>query len=261
MARMKIKLLVIILTVIILFFSSISCSKNIRAVSNADAEIYFKVDSILDLMTLEEKAGQMLNIGLPALLEGAYFESRDTLVFNDEKVARLLVKYGAGSVQNMGLYPLTTEDWRTYIRYIQGVVKQETRLKIPLLYGIDGVHGANYTVGSVMTPQQINLAATFNTECARQTGVLTAYELKASAIPWNYSPVLDVARHQQWGRIFESFGEDTYLVSEMGIAMIDGLQGVNTADYDKTVDFTKYKTFEFYGWANESDQVLNGLSF
>lgn len=208
---------------ILLLFASCSDKKSI----DPEARIYEQADSLLALMTLEEKVGQMLNIGLPALLTGPFYSTRDSLVFDTAKVNKLLVEYGAGSVQNLGNYPLTPKEWRHYIGYIQNVVKEKTRLKIPVLYGIDAAHGANYTAGSVLFPHQINLAASFEPEYAKKTGEITAYELKACAIAWNYSPVVDVARNPLWGRIYETFGEDTYLTGVMGSAMIEGMQGSN----------------------------------
>jgi beta-glucosidase len=220
----------------------LSCQsyKNADKVCAVDEKIYSKVDSILSKMTLKEKAGQMLNLGLPALLTGDFYTTRDTLIFDKEKVERLLVEYASGSVQNKGNFPLTVEQWRYYIGYIQKVVLEKPGLQIPVLYGIDAVHGANYTAGSVLFPHQINIAATFDTSRATQIGEITAYEMKASATPWNYAPVLDVARNPLWGRIYETFGEDRYLVSQLGTAMINGMQGENPGAYDKVVACGKH---------------------
>ncbi len=219
-----------ILLVVLLVFFFFSCSGG-RVQKGNGSDIDQKVDSILSLMTLEEKAGQMLNLGLPALLTGEFYSTRDTLVYDEQKIHSLLLKSGAGSVQNKGNFPLTPEEWHHYIGYIQKVIQDSSRLKIPVLYGIDAVHGANYTAGSVLFPQQINLAATFNTACAHKVGEITAYEMKASATPWNYSPNLDVSRNPLWGRIYETFGEDTYTVSEMGKAMMQGMQGDDPSAY------------------------------
>ncbi|MBN1117248.1 MAG: glycoside hydrolase family 3 C-terminal domain-containing protein [Bacteroidales bacterium] len=223
-----------------IFYILLSACKTTIQYEEADQEIYRKADSILASMTLEEKVGQMLNVGLPALLEGPFYSTRDTLRFDTAKVNRILVKYGAGSVQNLGNYPLTPEEWRHYIGAVQDIAINKTRLKIPLLYGIDAAHGANYTAGSVMFPHQINVAASFNRELAKGAAQVTAYELKACAIPWNYSPVLDVARNPLWGRIYETFGEDIFLTSEMGQAMIDGMQGDNPAGQEHVVACAKH---------------------
>lgn len=210
------------------------CSCQSAIPEDPDAVILRKADSLLSLMNLEEKAGQMLNIGLPALLTGDFYSPRDTLIFDEEKLDRLLVKYGAGSVQNLGFYPLSPEEWKYYIGVIQKTVRENTRLKIPVLYGIDAVHGANYTAGSIMFPQQINLAASFDTAYARVVGEVTAYEVRAGIIPWNYAPMMDVARNPLWGRIFETFGEDSYVVQQMSLAVMQGMQG-NTLPHPEKV--------------------------
>lgn len=224
------------------FGSIFSCQSNDEKNNSPskDEYIYARIDSIISRMTLKEKAGQMLNLGLPALLTGDFYNTRDTLIFDDAKVEQLLIQFGAGSVQNKGNFPLSVEEWRHYIGLIQNTVHQKSRLKIPILYGIDAVHGANYTKGSVMFPHQINLAATFDTARAFDVGEVTAYELKASGIPWNYAPVLDVARNPLWGRIYETFGEDRYVVSQLGNALIKGMQGNNPSAYNKVVACGKH---------------------
>ncbi len=231
------------LSLIIIFLSAIGCSigtKKQVSIHSEDSVIEIKVDSILALMTLEEKVGQMLNVGLEALLEGNFFIARDTILFDTNKVKRLIVKYGAGSVQNYASFPLPPAYWRYVINYIQKVAVEETRMGIPILYGIDAVHGANYTQGSVMTPHQINLAATFNKDHAYMMGSITAYEMKAGAQSWNFSPVLDVARHPYWGRIAESFGEDPYLVSVMGTQMLAGMQSNMPSEPTKVIACGKH---------------------
>lgn len=190
-----------------------------------EAEINRKVEALLNRMTLEEKAGQMVNVGLKALCEGDFYGGQDTIRFDSAKLYGLIQEHLVGSVQNMGKYPLTTEEWRYFIGRIQEVALKETRLGIPVIYGIDGVHGANYTVGSTLFPHQIGLAATRNPELARSMGQITAYEAKASGIPWVYGPTLDVAKHPLWGRISETFGEDTYINQVMGDAYLQGAQG------------------------------------
>ena len=184
-----------------------------------------KVEALLARMTLEEKAGQMVNIGLMALCEGEFYGGQDTIRFDSAKLYRLIRDYHIGSVQNMGKYPLTIKEWRYFIGRIQEVAREETRLGIPVIYGIDGVHGANYTVGSTLFPHQLGLAATRNPKLAEATGRITAYEAMASGIPWVYGPSLDVSKQLQWGRISETFGEDTYITQVMGDAYIRGAEG------------------------------------
>lgn len=228
---------------IILQFIILSCKRD--ELQDPDIIIYQKVDSILSKMTLKEKTGQMLNLGLPALLTGEFYSTRDTLIFDSSRVERLLVNYTAGCIQNLGNYPLTPEEWKVYIGYIQNIIQEKARLKIPVIYGIDAVHGAHYTSGSVMFPQQINLAATFEPEWAQKIAEVTAYEVKASTTFWNYAPVLDVARHPLWGRMYETFGEDPYLVQQMALASLDGMQGKNPSANEKVLACGKH--FIAYG--------------
>jgi len=227
-------------SILFLFISFLFLSCKSNEPNDREQIINERVDSLLALMTLEEKVGQMLNIGLPALLQGEFYSVRDTLIFDTSKVNKLLIKYGAGCIQNLGNFPLTPQQWQYYIGYIQQTVLEKTRLKIPVIYGIDAVHGANYTTGSVMFPHNINLAATFEPELAYRVAEITAYEVKASCIFWNYSPVLDIARHSFWGRIYETYGEDTYLTQQMGIAQLRGLQGEDPSAKNKVLACGKH---------------------
>lgn len=179
-------------------------------------------DSVLALMTLEEKVGQMTNLSLMALATGEFWDRRDTVVLDTSKLRTYLAEYQVGSFQNLGTYPFSTEEWRLNIGHIQDYVKKNTRLGIPIIYGIDAVHGANYTEGSTMFPHQIGLAATRNRSLVEDVAKATAYEVRASGIVWNYAPVLDVSKQPLWGRIFETFGEDTYINEELGLAMLEG---------------------------------------
>jgi len=206
-----------------------------------------RVDSLLSLMTLEEKVGQMTNIGLMAVCKGDFWEGRDTIEIDSAKLRRLLLDHHVGSVQNMGKYPPAPAEWRQLIGAVQQVALQESRLRIPVLYGIDGVHGANYTAGSVLFPQQIATAATWDPAFAETAARVTAYEIRAAGIPWNYSPVLDVCKQPLWGRIFETFGEDTYLTQQMGAAMVRGMQGDDVADPHHVAACLKH--FAGYGMA------------
>ncbi len=195
-----------------------------------DEKIYEKVDALISKMTLEEKVGQMTNISLMAIAKGDFWDKRDTVILDTAKMRDLLANYHVGSVQNLGTYPFSPQEWRQNIEIIQDYVKNNTRLQIPVLYAIDAVHGANYSEGSTLFPHQLGMAATWNTELVEQGAALTSYEVRASGIPMNYAPVLDVCKQPLWGRIFETFGEDTYLTSEMGLASIRGAQGEDLSD-------------------------------
>src|SRR5207253_5422340 len=100
-----------------------------------------------------------------------------------------------------------------------------TRLKIPVLYGIDSIHGANYVRGSTLHPQEIGMAATWNPELMRRLGEVTGMETRAAGIPWTFSPVLDLGRQPLWPRFYETFGEDPYLAKVMGAAFVRGVEG------------------------------------
>ena len=198
------------------------------------------VEALLQKMTLEEKAGQMTNVSLMALATGDFWSRRDTVELDTAKMNELLLRKHVGSVQNLGTYPFNPTEWRKNISQIQDYVLQKSRLKIPVIYGIDAVHGANYSAGSTLFPQQLALAATWNPDLAEITGAITSYEIKASGIPWNYSPVLDVSKQPLWGRVFETFGEDTYLTTVMGDAMIKGAQGDDISQFDKSAVCLKH---------------------
>ena len=199
-----------------------------------------EVEALLGQMTLEEKAGQMTNVSLMALAKGDFWMQRDTVELDTAKMNELLLRQYVGSVQNLGTYPFSPDEWRKNIGEVQDVAMKQSRLGIPVLYGIDAVHGANYSAGSTLFPQQLALAATWNPDLAETTGAITSYEIKASGIPWNYSPVLDVCKQPLWGRVFETFGEDTYLTTVMGDAMIKGVQGEDIAQDDKSAVCLKH---------------------
>ncbi len=194
-------------------------------------DVYFhQADSLLQLLTLEEKAGQMTNVGLTALTKGPFWNDYDTLLLDTANMEELLLNHHVGSVQNKGIYPPSAEEWQRIIKSIQQYVKENARHPIPVLFGMDAVHGANYTAGSTLFPHQIAMAATWNPELSKMVGEVTAYEMRASSQPWNYAPVLDVSMQPLWGRIFETYGEDTYMHQVMGNAFIEGQQGDSLSD-------------------------------
>ncbi len=183
------------------------------------------IEKLISQMSLEEKVGQMTNIGLTAVCKGPFWNDTDSLEIDTLKLKKMLLKYHVGSIQNKGKYPPSVYEWHRLISIIQDFQINQSRLKIPVLFGIDGVHGANYTASSTVFPHQIACAATWDPIFAEKTGEVTAYEMRASSIPWNYAPVLDISYQPLWGRIYETYGEDTYLACQMGIAYIKGSQG------------------------------------
>jgi len=222
-----------------------ACANTTGTDSNVKDKSMQFADSLLAKMSLEEKVGQMTNLSLMALAKGEFWDRRDTVILDPDKMQLYLAKHHVGSIQNLGTYPFSPAEWRQNIGLIQDYVKENTRHGIPVLYGIDAVHGANYTEGSTMSPHQIGLAATRNRDLVEQVAEITAYEVRASGIPWNYAPVLDVAKEPLWGRGFETFGEDTYVNCELGMAMLRG--GSNKFERGPYATLSCLKHFLAYG--------------
>jgi beta-glucosidase len=200
--------------------------KQLKVSKLETAQTEQKIQNILKKMTLREKAGQMLNIGLPLILKGDYWDVRDSTntEFDIEKFKKYIIDYQVGSIHNTPGYPATPKNWHLIVKTIQDAAMKKTRLGIPVLYGIDNIHGANYVLGSELFPQQIALAATWNKDITKKIAQITAYESRAASLPYNFNPNADVAMNPIWGRIAESFGEDPYLISEMTAAYIQGSQ-------------------------------------
>jgi beta-glucosidase len=181
-----------------------------------------QVEALLKRMTLEEKVGQMTQLTMGMVVSG-----RDQGVKADpEKIEKAIVKYGVGSILNVSDQALTVDAWHEFIGEIQKA-SARTRLKIPNIYGIDSIHGANYVRGATLFPQEIGMAATWNPILMHRAAEITAMETRAAAIPWSFSPVLDIGRQPLWPRFWETFGEDPYLAKVMGAAFVRGLEGDN----------------------------------
>ena len=178
-------------------------------------------------LTLEEKVGQTCQITLDVVAQtDAQGRTLVPLKLDTNKLTEALVKYKVGSILNVSWHTLSREQWKEITETIHSYYTSG-RIKIPVLYGIDAIHGVNYTKGATLFPQEIGLAATWNPLLAEEFGRITAYETRASGIPWNFSPVLDLGRNPLWSRTFETLGEDPYLVSTMGAAIVKGYQGTN----------------------------------
>jgi len=190
----------------------------------SENDIDKQIDELLSRMTLEEKVGQMTQISLEFISQG-YPQTEDPLTLDPEKLRTVIVEYHVGSILNVGTYAHTAQRWQEIITSIQNMAVEQTRLGIPVIYGIDAVHGANYTKGATLFPQSIAMAATWNKDLSRQEGKITAYEVRASGIPWNFNPVMGMGRQPLWPRLWETYGEDTYLASVMGYEYIKGLEG------------------------------------
>jgi beta-glucosidase len=200
-----------------ILFSASSQSQNTNA---KKTEIDKKVSELLSKMSIEEKIGQMTQITVTN-----FQEKGKSGVFDMVKLKEAIQDYHIGSVLNVpNPGAPTIQRWKEVITTINNE-SNKTRLKIPVLYGIDAIHGSSYTLGATLFPQQIGMAATFNTELVKKGAEISAYETRASSIPWVFSPDLDLPRNPAWSRMWESFGEDVYLSSQMGAAMVEGFQG------------------------------------
>src|SRR5437588_5055855 len=179
-----------------------------------------RVEALLRQMTLEEKVGQMTQLQIGMVTTG----SNQTIEIDPAKLEKAVVKYGVGSILNVSDQALPADKWQDIIRKIQEA-SQRTRLKIPVIYGIDSIHGANYVQGSTLFPQETGMAATWTPELMRRLGEVTGMETRAAGIPWTFSPVLDIGRQPLWPRFYETFGEDSYLAKVMGAAFVRGVEG------------------------------------
>ncbi len=197
-----------------------------------ESSINMKIKSLLAKMTLEEKVGQMTQLSIQAFAK-THGTSTEKFQVDDSKLKEAIEKYHIGSILNVYDVALSVDDWNKLISDIQDDAVKDTRLKIPILYGIDAIHGATYTIGSTLFPQAINMAATFNKELVKKEGEITALEVRASGIPWIYYPVMDLGRQPLWPRLWETFGEDVYLASQMGKNYIEGAQGNDIGAPDK----------------------------
>lgn len=212
-------------------------------VIKSDPKIEAQVEQTLKKLTLEEKIGQMME--LVTDLFGA--NDKNGVFYIDEyKTDSILSRYKIGSILNApNTCAPTAKQWEKYIEQIQKISMK--RIGIPCVFGLDQNHGSTYTQDGTLFPQNINVAATFNREIARHSAEATAYETRAVSVPWTYSPTVDLGRDARWPRIWENFGEDCYLSSEMGKAMVYGFQGEDPNNIDQYHIATSMKHFMGYG--------------
>lgn len=220
------------------------CTANANIpVIKSDAKIEAKVDQTLKKLTLEEKVGQMMEIVID-LLGGN--DKNGVFYIDEHKADSIFSHYKVGSILNApNTCAPTAKQWEKYMAQIQKLSMK--RMGVPCIFGLDQNHGSTYTQGGTLFPQNINVAATFNREIARRSAEATAYETRAASVPWTYSPTVDLGRDARWPRIWENFGEDCYLSSEMGKAMVYGFQGEDPNHIDQYHIATSMKHFMGYG--------------
>ncbi len=204
------------------------------------AELDRRVAELMAGMTLEDKAGEMTQLSIDVLCEGEPYKLDRPIALNEEKMRKVLVELRVGSILNAPGHTLPRERWLEIIGAIQDMATREKPGGIPVLYGIDAIHGANYIQGATLFPQQIALAATWDTSIAYAMAKVVAYETRAAGIPWNFSPVMDLGRDPRWPRFWETFGEDVLLSSRMGQAMVRGYQGSDLRQGDAVAACLKH---------------------
>ena len=218
-----------------LFIISLLCffsctNDNSKSSLLLDSKMEESINSLINDMTIEEKAGQTCQITLDAILKkDSLGVLLDPHQIDQEKLNQAILEYNIGSILNVSNHTFSLEKWHSIIEDIQ-ITALKTNHRVPIIYGVDAIHGATYIQNSTLFPQEIGLAATWDTSHARVMGEITAYETRASGVPWNFSPVLDLGRTPIWSRFFETLGEDVYLAKIMGKSIINGYQGSGMID-------------------------------
>ena len=209
------------LSVSILLFSFMTAMAQPKTTSAAAS-----ADSLLKRMTIEEKIGQIVQVDYDAI--------KDHL--GD------IVKYSIGSILWGGDSEPPKNTPEAWVELYDGIqrLSEQTRLKVPIIFGIDAVHGHNNVNGAVIFPHNIGLGATRNAKLVETVAGITAAEIKGTGIQWNFAPCVAVARDIRWGRTYESFGEDPALVKERGAAYVKGMQGGNLADKTSVLACVKH---------------------
>lgn len=213
----------------------------------SDKGLDAQVRKLLARMTLEEKVGQMTQVDFKLVAVENGQDAEDPV--DPQKLEYAILERHVGSILNAPTTPNNkaqpVEKWRRITQAVRDAAAR-TRLKIPVIYGIDANHGASYTRGATLFPQPLSLAATFNTDLAFKEGEVTAREIKASGLDWNFDPVMDIGRQPLWPRLWETYGEDVHLASAMGSAFIRGHQGDDFGRADKAP--TCLKHYVGYGY-------------
>ncbi len=230
---------VVILTFVFTFLIFPGCSRPVKNIKNQSTSIDKKIGHIISQMTLAEKVGQMTQVTLAVVSNGPVENPKMPQRIDSLKLKEAVLKYHIGSILGVVSHAYSRGHWYQLQKRIQDMASR-TRLKIPIIYGIDAIHGATYTLGATLFPQEIGMAATWNPTLMREAASITAYETRASAIPWVFSPVLGLGKQPAWPRLYETLGEDTYLTKTMGRAIIKGYQGDDISNKYKVASCMKH---------------------
>jgi beta-glucosidase len=224
------------------------------------------IDSLLLRMTLVEKVGQMTQ------LNEAFFGLEDgdeaaagghAIAIDSVKLINTIQQYQIGSIITGGVR--TAEEWYEAGLQLQKINLDHSKTRIPILFGIDHVHGANFLAEGTIFPHQINIGATFNPQYAYDMGRITSLETAHIGHHWNFAPVLGIGVKKNWPGLYETYGEDTYLASEMGVQYVKGLQEARSGEYRMAACATHFIGYSVpnSGWdrteVDISPQKLNEL--
>ena len=217
-----------------------ACCNSVTPVITSDKAVEAKVEKVLKGMTLQEKAGQIVQLNISVLED----DTREAI--DPAKLDRIIGQYKVGSILNVmhdGAH--SREATAAMVRQIQE--KSMEAIGIPCIYGLDMIHGATYLTEGSFYPQEVNLGATFNREYARLMGRAMAYETRAAQVPWVFSPVMDLGRDPRWPRLWESWGEDPYLQAEMSREETIAIQGGDPNHIDLEHCAVSLKHYMGYG--------------
>ena len=208
--------------------------------SQEDGVLWKKAQKLTSQLSTQQKIAQTCQVTLDALLKiDATGQVIKPIQIDPVKCEKLIADQQIGSVLNVSSHTLDRKIWNEILSSIH-LPFQKGNTKVPVIYGVDAIHGANYVVGGTLFPQEIGLAATWNPSLANKMGEITAYETRASGVPWNFSPVLDLGRQPLWSRFFETLGEDPLLASQMGAELVKGYQGMNPAESTRVAACMKH---------------------
>ena len=208
--------------------------------SQEDGVLWKKAQKLTSQLSTQQKIAQTCQVTLDALLKtDATGQVIKPIQIDPVKCEKLIVQQQIGSVLNVSTHTLDRNHWNELLTSIHQAYR-DGKSKVPVIYGVDAIHGANYVVGGTLFPQEIGLAATWNSSLANKMGEITAYETRASGVPWNFSPVLDLGRQPLWSRFFETLGEDPLLASQMGAELVKGYQGMNPAESTRVAACMKH---------------------
>ena len=205
----------------ILFSAVLSSVLCLFSLAQTNKNYDTKIEQLLKQMTLDDKIGQMTQVTLAVIAKGGWGNTDGAL--DKDSLKKAIHKYKVGSVLNTTAHAFDIQTWHEVIKEIQDETKN-TSLKIPVLYGLDGIHGQTYTLNSTLFPHNIAMAATRNPALVKAAAKVTAKELRASGVRWEFAPVLDLGSQPLWSRFPETYGEDVYIGKTMGVAAVQGYE-------------------------------------